>query len=226
MSRPKIWKRRSEDVEVTAGAIEQGLRGRVELEVAGGVGEGVVGDEGGDVGELGLLGLEKFAAGGGVEEEIADGEGGADGEAGGVDAEDVAAGDLDVGAGVFEGVAVFGAGAGFEGDAGDGGDGGEGFAAEAEGGDGEEIVGGAELGGGVALKGEECVVAHHAVAVVGDADELAAAGFDVDADAGGAGVEGVFEELLDYGSGTFDDLAGGDLIGDLVGEDVNATHQV
>ena len=80
-------------------------------------------------------------------------------------------------------------GAGFEGEAGDAGDGGQGFAAEAEGGDGEEIVGGAELGGGVALEGEQGVVPDHAVAVVGDADELAAAGFDFDADAGGAGVE-------------------------------------
>ncbi len=64
-----------------------------------GMGESVVGDERGDVGELGLLGLEEFAAGGGVEEEIADGDGGSDGEAGVFDAEDVAAGDLDEGAG-------------------------------------------------------------------------------------------------------------------------------
>ena len=76
------------------GGDEQGLRGGVELEVAGGVGESVVGDEGGDVGELGLLGLEEFAAGGGVEEEVADGDGGSGGETGGVDAEDLAAGDF------------------------------------------------------------------------------------------------------------------------------------
>jgi len=81
--------------------------------VSGGVGEGVVGDEGGDVGELGLFGFEEFAAGWGVEEEVADGEGGAGGKAGGVDAENVAAGDLDEGSGVLEGGAVFGAGAGF-----------------------------------------------------------------------------------------------------------------
>ena len=79
--------------------------------------------------------------------------------------------------------------AGLELQAGDAGDGGQGFAAEAEGCDGEQVVGGAELGGGVAFEGEQRVVADHAVAVVGDADELAAAGFDLDADAGGAGVE-------------------------------------
>ena len=192
-----------------------------------GVGEGVVGDEGGDVGQLGGLGLEEFAAGGGVEEEIADGDSGADGEAGGVGAEDGAAGDLDEGAGgVGAGGIGCGGGAGFEGDAGDGGDGGQGLAAEAEGADGEEVVGGAELGGGVALEAEQRVVADHAVSVIGDAEELAAAGFDVDADAGRAGVDGVFEELFDDGGGALDDLAGGDLVGDLIGEDADTAHEV
>ena len=96
---------------------------------------------------------------------------------------------------------VFFGGAGFEVEARDAGDGGQGFAAEAEGSDGEQVVGGADFGGGVALEGEEGVVADHAVAVVGDADEFAAAGFDFDADAGGSGVEGVFEELFDDGGG-------------------------
>ncbi len=214
----------AEDLEEAVGGVgygggdEECLRRRVEFEVFCGMGEGVVGDEGGDVGEFGLLGLEEFAAGGGVEEEVADGDGGADGKAGVFDAEDVAAGDLDEGAG-----GLFGD-AGFELEAGDAGDGGQGFAAEAEGGDGEEVVGGAELGGGVALEGEECVVLDHAVAVVGDADELAAAGFDLDADAGGSGVEGVFEEFFDDGGGAFDDFAGGDLVRHDVGEDANAAH--
>ena len=66
---------------------------------------------------------------------------------------------------------------------------------------------------------------HHAVAVVGDADELAAAGFDLDADAGGAGVERVFEQLFDDGGGAVDDFAGGDLVGDLVGQDADAAHE-
>ena len=75
----------AEDLEETltgvsdGGCDEEGLGARVELKVAGGVGEGVVGDEGGDVLELGGFRLEEFAAGGGVEEEIADGDGGAGG---------------------------------------------------------------------------------------------------------------------------------------------------
>jgi hypothetical protein len=44
----------------------------------------------------------------------------------------------------------------------------------------------------VTLEGEEGVVADHSVAVVGDADELSSAGFYLDADARGSGVEGVF----------------------------------
>ena len=41
----------------------------------------------------------------------------------------------------------------------------------------------------MALEGKQGVVLDHAVAVVGDADEFAAAGFDFYADAGGPGVE-------------------------------------
>jgi hypothetical protein len=190
----------------------------VEFEVFGGVNESVVRDERGDVGELGLLGLEELAAGGGVEEEVVDGNGGADGQACVFDAEDVTAGYLDEGAGGFFG------NAGFEEKAGDAGDGWQSFATEAQCGDGEEFVGGAELGGGVALEGEKGVVADHAVAVVGDADELAATGFDFDADAGGCGVEGVFKELFDDGGGAFDDFAGGDLVRHEVGEDTDAAH--
>ena len=77
------------------GCDEQCLCCRVELEVTHGMSEGVVGDEGGDVGELGLLGLEELATGRGIEEEVADGKGRASGKAGGFDTEDVAAGDFD-----------------------------------------------------------------------------------------------------------------------------------
>ena len=76
----------------------------------------------------------------------------------------------------------------------------------------------------MALEGEQSVVAHHAAAVVGDADEAAATGFNFDADAGGAGIEGVLQQLLDDGGGAVDDLAGGDLVGNLVGENADAAH--
>ena len=119
----------------------------------------------------------------------------------------------------------FVAGGGFKRDARDGGDGGKRFAAKAESGDGEQIVGGAELRSGVALKGQQGVVAVHAVAVVGDADQLAAAGFDFDANAHGAGVEGVLKQLFDHGRGPIDHFAGGDLVGDLIGKNADLAHK-
>jgi hypothetical protein len=109
-------------------------------------------------------------------------------------------------------------------EAGDAGDRGKSFAAEAESGDREQIVGGAELGGGVALEGEEGIVAYHAVAVVCDADELSTAGLNFDANTGGPGVERIFEELFNDRSGTFDDFTGGDLVRHEVREDANAAH--
>jgi hypothetical protein len=76
----------------------------------------------------------------------------------------------------------------------------------------------------MALEGEQRVVAAHAVAVVDDANEFAAASFDLDTNAGGSGVEGVFEELFDYGCGAFDHFTSSDLIGDLIGEYVDLAH--
>ncbi len=108
--------------------------------------------------------------------------------------------------------------------AGDGGDGRQGLAAEAKGCDRKQIVAGANLGSGVAFKGKHGVVAAHAVAVVGDADELSATGLDFNADAGCTGIEGVLEQLLDHRRGTIHHFAGGDLVGNLVGEDADAAH--
>jgi hypothetical protein len=76
----------------------------------------------------------------------------------------------------------------------------------------------------VALKGQQGVVAVHAVAVVGDADELAAARFDFDADARGARVQGILQQLFDHRSRPVDHLAGGDLVGHLVGKNADAPH--
>ena len=48
-----------------------------------------------------------------------------------------------------------------------------------------------------------------------------AALFDGDRDLGGAGVDGVFDEFLDDVGGTFEDLAGGDLSGDVGRQNLN-----
>jgi hypothetical protein len=51
-----------------------------------------------------------------------------------------------------------------------------------------------------------------AAAVVDDADQLAAAVFNLDDDVGGPGIEGVFDQFLDHRSGALDHLAGGDAV--------------
>jgi hypothetical protein len=204
---------------------EQGVGSRVELEVHFRMGECVMRNERCYMRELSGFGAEKFAAGRGVEEEVADGDGGAGRAAGVFDGEDFAAGNFE--ACTCSGIDWVAGGRllpGYELEARDGGDGGKRFAAEAEGSDSEEVVGGMNFGGGVTFEGEEGVVAGHAAAVVGNTDEAAAAGFDFDADAGGASVERILQQFLDDGGGAVDDLAGGDLVGDLVGENMDASH--
>ena len=55
-------------------------------------------------------------------------------------------------------------------------------------------------------------VAVNAAAVVGDRDQAAAAVFHHHFDALGAGVDGVFHQLLHRRGGAFHDLAGGDAV--------------
>ncbi len=66
----------------------------------------------------------------------------------------------------------------------------------------------------MALESEERIVVGHAVAVVDDANHALAARFDFDANSFCAGVERVFEQLLDDRGGPLDDFARGDAVGD------------
>ena len=70
----------------------------------------------------------------------------------------------------------------------------------------------------MALEREQHVVAVHASAVVGHAQQAAAAALHLDIDAGGAGVQAVFDQFLDHRGGTLHHLAGGDLVGELFGK--------
>ena len=169
--------------------------------------------------QLSIFRTEEFAPRRGVEEEVGDRDGGAAGQGGVVHVVDFATGDLNAGTGGFL------AGGGLQRNPGDGSDGGQRFAAKAEGGDGEQVVDGSQLAGGVALKGQEGIVAVHAMAVVGDADEPPAARFDFNPDAVGPGVEGVLQQFFDYRSRAVHHLASGDLIGDLVGQYADAAHK-
>jgi hypothetical protein len=77
----------------------------------------------------------------------------------------------------------------------------------------------------VALEGQQGVVAVHSLAVIGDADELSPASFDLDANAHGSRVERILKELLDHRRGPIDHLAGGNLVGNLIGEDADLAHK-
>ena len=53
----------------------------------------------------------------------------------------------------------------------------------------------------MALESQKRVVAIHAVAIVRDADQLASAGFNLDANAMCSGIERVLQQLFDDGRG-------------------------
>jgi hypothetical protein len=132
--------------------------------------------------QLGRGGLQELAAGGDVEEQAADVEGGAAGPGERLRRPHPAALDQHP-------VAIPRLLGGGHLDLGHRGDGGQGLAAKAQGGDPLEVVEAADLAGGVAVEGEEGVVAPQAVAVVGDGDALPAAAFELDVNFAGPGVE-------------------------------------
>ena len=94
------------------------------------------------------------------------------------------------------------------------------LAAEAERADVEQVVVG-QLRGGVALDREREVVAGHAGAVVGDADQAASAAVGHDLDVVRAGIERVLDQLLDHARRPLDHLARGDAVDDAFGELAN-----
>ena len=98
------------------------------------------------------------------------------------------------------------------------------FAAEAERADAEQIVGLADLAGGMAGHGERQLVGRDAAAVVGDADQLAAPLLHRDVDPRRAGVDRVLQQLLDDARRPLDHLAGGDLVDDARRELVDGGH--
>src|SRR4029079_1736318 len=89
-----------------------------------------------------------------------------------------------------------------------------------------QILDAAQLGGRVARQGQARAVRRHAVAVVDDADQLAAAARDLDRDGVGPGVEGVLDQLLDHRGRPLDHLARRDLIDDRLRQDLDARQDV
>ena len=142
--------------------------------------QAVVRHQRGDVRQLGLVGPQKLLARRDVVEQIANRDGGSRRPRELIAAQHLAARDFDRRAGRLFGRARF------EQQPRHRSDGGQRFAAKPERRDGKQVFDVAQLAGGVALEGQQRVVAQHAAAVVGDADQAPAAALDIDANVGGA----------------------------------------
>jgi hypothetical protein len=76
----------------------------------------------------------------------------------------------------------------------------------------------------VAFERKQRIVAAHAGTVVGHANQAASARADFDGDFLRAGIERIFHQLLHNARGPLDHFAGGDLVGDLFGKQLDAVH--
>ena len=103
-------------------------------------------------------------------------------------------------------------------------DAGERFAAKPERANRSEVVGAGNLAGGVPLDRETRVLGVHPLAVILDAERLLPTELDGHRDPPRTGIECVLDELLHDRRGPLDDLAGGDLVGKMQREAVDAGH--
>ena len=167
---------------------------------------------GGNPAALHGIGLHEFHPGRGVEKEIPNHNGGALGASHLGFFYNVPSLQHQAGAGQTPG------GFGHQFNTADGGNGCKSFAPEAHGGNGRQILGSAELGGGVAEKGRPGILGSHAAAVVGNPEEGHAPVPDFQCDLGGPGVHGIFQQLLGHGGRPLHHLTGGDEVGDMRGK--------
>ena len=171
-----------------------------------------------DVRKLGGLRFQEFLPRWRIEKQVADGDRGSRRQPGFFDFEDLAAIDFDYGSRVLV------RRAGLQVQAGDRSNRRQRLAAKSQSGHAEQVFGILDFGSSVTLEGQQGVVTNHAASVVGDLDELLAAGFDLNLDAGGTGVERIFQKFLDHGGGALHDFAGGDFVGNGFGKNVDLTH--
>ena len=96
------------------------------------------------------------------------------------------------------------------------------LAAEAEGRAPRQVGRAPDLAGGVAIEREHRILAPHAGAVVAHLDEGLAALLQLDAHPGRARIDRVLDQFLHRRGGALHHLAGGDLVGDGIGQNGNA----
>ena len=98
------------------------------------------------------------------------------------------------------------------------------LAAKPERADRGQILGAGDLAGRMPLDRQARVLGVHTFAVVLHAQRLLAAELDGDRDSAGAGVKRVLDQFLHDRRRPLDDFAGGDLVGKMQGEAVDAGH--
>ena len=197
-----------------------GIDGGLQLPVAGGVegfgavldefernirmGQGQMLHESRHGGGLGAVLLHEFQPGGGVVKQVPDDDGGPLRCAGLLHGAGHAP--LQVQRGAGSGPLLPGQNIG----AADGGDGRQSLTPEAQGADPAQVLGGAQLAGGVAEERGGQLLRGDAAAVVRHPDEAHAAPLELHRHGGAMGVDGIFHQFLHHAGRPFDDLTGGD----------------
>jgi hypothetical protein len=109
---------------------------------------------------------------------------------------------------------------------GNGADGREGLSPEAEGAEGEEILRGLDLAGGIALHRQEGFFRGHSLPVIGHPDQLPPSGLDFHFDRTASCVQGVLQQLFHHRGRSFHDFAGGDLGDEFRRKGFNFAHHL
>ena len=74
------------------------------------------------------------------------------------------------------------------------------------------------------FQAEQGIIPAHAAAIIGHPNQCPPARTDLDQNPGGPCVQGILDEFLDHAGRALDDFASGDLVGNLLGQQVNPIH--
>src|SRR6266700_3289003 len=191
---------------------------RMQFKMLVGMRQRIMRDQRSNVRKLGGLCLQKLFARRNIKEEIADGDGRSGGKAGLFDAKNLSACNFD------HRTRVLVRGAGLQSQAADRCNRRQSFSAKAESRDVQQVFCILDLRSRMPLEGQQGIIAHHATAIVGDLDEFLAPRFALNCDSHRTGVEGILQQLLHDRCRTLDNFASSNLVGNVLGKDVNAAH--
>ena len=95
---------------------------------------------------------------------------------------------------------------------------------KAHGGNGAQVLGPLNFARRVSLQAEQRVIPAHAKPIVRHADQTPAPRLNLHGDACGLGIQGILDQLLDHAGRTLHHFAGGNLVGNQLGQETNAVH--